>query len=66
MGTRGLLFIRWEGRYYVYYNHYDSYPEGLGEAIVENIPITPEEYQGMPRAHISSYETVNLALEKNG
>ncbi|CEN59710.1 hypothetical protein ASPCAL02154 [Aspergillus calidoustus] len=45
MGTRGLLFIRWEGRYYVYYNHYDSYPEGLGEAIVENIPITPEEYQ---------------------
>ncbi|KAJ0420131.1 hypothetical protein BJY00DRAFT_313347 [Aspergillus carlsbadensis] len=45
MGTRGLLFIRWKGRYYVYYNHYDSYPEGLGEAIVENIPVTPEEYQ---------------------
>ncbi|KAL2837900.1 hypothetical protein BJY01DRAFT_258208 [Aspergillus pseudoustus] len=45
MGTRGLFFIRWKGRYYAYYNHYDSYPEGLGEAIVEKIPATPEEYQ---------------------
>ncbi|KAL3450991.1 hypothetical protein BJX65DRAFT_304407 [Aspergillus insuetus] len=45
MGTRGLLFIRWKGRYYIYYNHWDSYPEGLGKAIVGKIPATPEKYQ---------------------
>ncbi|KAE8151854.1 hypothetical protein BDV25DRAFT_152064 [Aspergillus avenaceus] len=45
MGTRGLVFIRCRGRYFVYYNHFDSYPEGLGEAIVQEIPEDPEEYR---------------------
>ncbi|KAE8352822.1 hypothetical protein BDV28DRAFT_134461 [Aspergillus coremiiformis] len=44
MGTRGLLFIRCRGRYFVYYNQFDSYPEGLGDAIVQNIPEDPEKY----------------------
>lgn len=39
--------MRCRGRYFVYYNHYDSYPEGLGEAIVQEIPQDPGEYQGM-------------------
>lgn len=47
MGTRGLLFVRFHGRYYVYYNHWDSYPEGLGDAIVQEIPEDPDEYRGM-------------------
>lgn len=46
MGTRGLFFIRCRGRYFVYYNHYDSYPEGLGAAIVFEIPRDPEKYRG--------------------
>lgn len=46
MGTRGLVFIRCRGRYFVYYNQYDSYPEGLGEAIVAEIPEDPEKYRG--------------------
>lgn len=46
MGTRGLVFIRCNGRYYVYYNHYDSYAEGLGEAIVAEIPADAEQYEG--------------------
>jgi len=29
MGTRGLFGFR-RGRYYVVYNHFDSYPSGLG------------------------------------
>ncbi|PWY80609.1 F-box domain protein [Aspergillus heteromorphus CBS 117.55] len=33
MGTKGLYFVRCHGRYFVYYNQYDSYPEGLGDAI---------------------------------
>ncbi|PWY95056.1 hypothetical protein BO94DRAFT_530944 [Aspergillus sclerotioniger CBS 115572] len=45
MGTRGLFFIRCCGRYFVYYNQLDSYPEGLGVAIVNEIPQDPEKYQ---------------------
>lgn len=46
MGTRGFVFIRCRGRYFIYYNHWDSYPEGLGEAIVSKIPTDPEKYHG--------------------
>lgn len=45
MGTRGHFFIRCRGRYFVYYNQFDSYPEGLGDAIVNSIPIDPEEFR---------------------
>ncbi|RLM00458.1 hypothetical protein CFD26_106336 [Aspergillus turcosus] len=45
MGTRGLLFIRCRGRYFVIWNQFDSYPEGLGEAIVYEIPTDPEGYR---------------------
>lgn len=45
MGTRGHIYIRCRGRYFIYYNQFDSYPEGLGEAIVAQIPEDPEEYR---------------------
>ncbi|EAW24934.1 uncharacterized protein NFIA_104220 [Aspergillus fischeri NRRL 181] len=45
MGTRGLLFIRCRGRYFVIWNQFDSYPEGLGDAIVDEIPTDPEGYR---------------------
>ncbi|KAK1149403.1 hypothetical protein N8T08_006626 [Aspergillus melleus] len=45
MGTRGLLFVRCRGRYFVYYNHFDSYPDGLGSAIVQEIPEDPDKYR---------------------
>ncbi|KAL2005852.1 hypothetical protein VTN00DRAFT_10345 [Thermoascus crustaceus] len=45
MGTRGLLIIGCHGRYFIYYNQFDSYPEGLGQAIVNEIPNDPEKYQ---------------------
>jgi MULE transposase domain len=38
MSTRGLRIIRFRGRYFIYYNHSDSYPTGLGIDIVSNIP----------------------------
>lgn len=37
MGTRGLFGFTYKGRYYVAYNHWDSYPSGLGVAIVNQI-----------------------------
>jgi len=37
MGTRGLVGIRYKGRTYYFYNHSDSYPDGLGAAIVREL-----------------------------
>lgn len=51
MGTRGLLFVRCCGRYFTYYNRYDSYPEGLGDAIVKEIPEDPDKYRGKATKH---------------
>ena len=45
MGTRGYRVIRFRGRYYRYYNHWDSYPEGLGKKIACEIPSDPKAYQ---------------------
>jgi hypothetical protein len=45
MGTRGLVFIRCRGRYFIYYNHFDSYPDFLGTVIVSEIPKDPDQYR---------------------
>lgn len=34
MGTRGLYGFYYKGRYYLMYNHWDSYPRGLGMKVV--------------------------------
>ena len=47
MGTRGYFVYRFRGRYYVLYNHYDSYPSGMGQWLVDQIPQDPEAYQSM-------------------
>ena len=59
MGTRGLRVYRFHKRYYVFYNHWDSYPEGLGEKIVQEIPQDPAAYQAWlsaERARIAQWE----------
>lgn len=45
MGTRGFRIIKFKGRYWIFYNHFDSYPDGLGKSLVEAIPTDPEAYQ---------------------
>lgn len=45
MGTRGYRVTRFRGRYYRFYNHWDSYPEGLGKDIAKTIPADPKAYQ---------------------
>jgi hypothetical protein len=47
MGTRGLKIVRFRGRYYVYYNSYDSYPQKLGQLLVEQIPADPRQYESL-------------------
>lgn len=37
MGTRGLYGFYYRGRFYLVYNHYDSYPTGLGADLAREI-----------------------------
>ncbi|KAF8493728.1 hypothetical protein F5888DRAFT_1722504 [Russula emetica] len=47
MGTRGNKVYRHKGRYYVYYNHWDSYPSGFGLQVLHEIPrnVSKEEFE---------------------
>ncbi|RFU25786.1 hypothetical protein B7463_g10550, partial [Scytalidium lignicola] len=58
MGTRGLRIIRFRGRYFVYYNQLDSYPESLGTDIVNRIPNDRKRYKGTSARtpHSSSWQ----------
>lgn len=50
MGTRGYYVFRSKGVYYVFYNHFDSYFEGLGELIVKELrTLTTEDFRKMRR-----------------
>jgi hypothetical protein len=53
MGTRGYYCYRFRGRLYVYYNHWDSYPDILGEFLIGSIPTDPDEYQAIVSAGFS-------------
>lgn len=37
MGTRGAMGVRMGGVDYITYNHFDSYPSGLGSAVIQDI-----------------------------
>lgn len=40
MGTNGLFIFKYKGKYYVFYNHYDSYPnipQGLCSRLIEDL-----------------------------
>jgi hypothetical protein len=47
MGTRGNKVYRYKGRYYVYYNHWDSYPSVFGLEVLHEIPrnVPKEEFE---------------------
>ena len=64
MGTRGLRIVRHRGRYYVYWNQYDSYPEGLGKEIVSEIPKSPEAFATWLADQRAKYDAENSDLEE--
>ena len=37
MGTRGYIVIKFQNKYYRIYNHWDSYPDGLGVNVVNAV-----------------------------
>jgi len=61
MGTRGLLGFRKKGAYKGAYNHFDSYPDGLGVTIVKFIlSLSSSDRQRMIE-HISELTWVDQA-----
>lgn len=45
MGTRGYFALRYKGHYYIIYNNYDSYFEGLGYSLIRSIKeLTKEQW----------------------
>jgi len=50
MGTRGWLIFVYKGKYYVIFNHYDSYPSGMGASIVEQLVALMVRFHGSTRA----------------
>lgn len=63
MGTRGLRIILFRGRYFVYYNQYDSYPIGLGKELVSNVPTDPEQYKEWLESERAFYAKLTAELE---
>ena len=53
-GTRGCKVYRHKGRYYVYCNHSDSYPSGLGLQVLHEIPrdVSKEEFEEWVRTSL--------------
>jgi hypothetical protein len=47
MNTRGYKVYRYKGRYFVYYNHCDSYPDCLGVDILRQTPrnVSKEQFE---------------------
>ena len=55
------------GRYYAVYNHYDSYPDGLGKDLVNGIPKGQKGYPGEIRLKNSGRKkNTGHTLKQNG
>ncbi|OTA90719.1 hypothetical protein M434DRAFT_397809 [Hypoxylon sp. CO27-5] len=63
MGTRGLYVYVWRRKHYVYYNHWDSYPSGLGKILVSMIPSDPDKYKEWLAKQRSTYSEISEKLE---
>ena len=64
MGTRGLYGFYYKNKFYVVYNHCDSYPEHLGKLIVEEIQKALDNNQIMDwRIKMESLKVVNYDIK---
>ncbi|KLO15315.1 hypothetical protein SCHPADRAFT_927242 [Schizopora paradoxa] len=63
MGTRGLVCYVHKGQRYVRYNHWDSYPSGLGLDLLGAIPTDPEAFQKWLEETRSFLENVTTEVD---
>ena len=55
MGTRGICGFRFDDKDYLAYNHFDSYPSGLGVEIAEICKVV--NWQNTPTPNIILVDT---------
>jgi len=66
MGTRGNYIFRYKGKYYIFYNHYDSYMTGLGADIVKDLRSwTPTDFENA-RAFLANFPTKDTNHDGSG
>ena len=63
MGTRGFRIVKFRGRYWIFYNHWDSYPEGLGKGLVGSIPTDPDGYRKWLQSQRENYAKWDSLLQ---
>lgn len=64
MGTRGAVGVHHKGQLFVTYNHWDSYPDGLGQQVVDFCrDLSPEDVD-MLRERFEHVKIVDLDGEK--
>ena len=69
MGTRGLVVVKYENKYYQRYNHMDSYPQELGKKLVNQMKeltelyLTNEEYKEFI-LEVASDKLTKITIEK--
>jgi hypothetical protein len=65
MGTRGYVVIKINGNYYSFYNHFDSYPSGLGFAVLVQIVRVIKMHNGRIREALEYWRKLfTKVLEK--
>ncbi len=69
MGTRGLVVVKYENKYYQRYNHMDSYPQELGKKLVNEMKVlaeldlTNEEYKEFI-LHVASDNLTKITIDE--
>ncbi|OTA52026.1 hypothetical protein K449DRAFT_470717 [Hypoxylon sp. EC38] len=63
MGTGGLYIYVWQRKHYVYQNHWDSYPSGLGQILVSMIPSDTDKYKEWLAKQRSIYSEISEKLK---
>ena len=68
MGTRGYYVIKWKRLYYIFYNHWDSYLEGLGADIVKELrELTEADFDKIRSAMEGlKYDPIYECIKKKG
>ncbi|KAM6514114.1 hypothetical protein FALCPG4_015276 [Fusarium falciforme] len=62
MGTKGLWAFRYGGKYYIFYNQYDS--DELGETLAVGVPRDPSEFQAWLDEKRGDCEALKRRLER--
>lgn len=63
MGTRGYYTFLYKGIYYVFYNHWDSYLDGLGQKLVNEIRTVMRSDMILKRNDFLQYKIIWIRWE---